>query len=110
MTSPSSAARRGGESRPECLRREIREELGLAIRVGDRLVAFDHAYSHFRITLHAFWCTLEGGEQAPRCLGCADWRWVRLDELDQHPLSAADRKIVRALRAAVAQGQGLAVA
>ena len=87
----------GDESLPECLRREIREELGIAIRVGGPLIAFDHAYTHFRITLHAFWCSLEREDETPQCLGCADWRWVRPDELDRFPLSAADRKVARAL-------------
>ena len=43
-----------GETLPECLVREIREELGIEIEVGARLTSVDHAYSHFSITLHAF--------------------------------------------------------
>lgn len=47
-----------GEDLPACLRREIREELGVEIEVGEPLGLYRHAYTHYRITLHAFACTL----------------------------------------------------
>ena len=37
-----------------------------------------------------------GGE--PQAIGCADWRWMRLDELDQFPFPVTDQQIIRALR------------
>ncbi len=85
-----------GESLAECLRREIREELGIEIEVLAPVVSVQHAYTHFRITLHAFHCRILGGE--PHAVGVADWRWVRLDELDRYAFSAADRKVIAALR------------
>jgi A/G-specific adenine glycosylase len=84
-----------GESLPQCLTREMEEELGVTVEVGDRLTVIEHAYTHFRITLHAFLCRLQDGE--PRCLDCADFRWVSLAELDALPMSVADRKIAQAL-------------
>jgi A/G-specific adenine glycosylase len=85
-----------GESLVECLRREIREELGLEIEVGDSLAVVKHAYSHFRMTLQAFDCRYLNG--VPRSLGCAEWRWVRIDELAGLPFAVADQKIIAALR------------
>lgn len=85
-----------GESLAECLRREIREELDLEIEVGERLRSVQHAYSHFRITLHAFHCRPTGGD--PHALGCAAWRWVRLGELPDFPFPVADQKIIAALQ------------
>lgn len=84
------------ESLEACLQREIREELGIEISVGERIAAVDHAYTHFRITLHAFHCTHKAGE--PEALGCADWRWVTLDELDDFAFPKADRTVIDALR------------
>ncbi len=81
---------------PACLRREIREELGIDIRVGEPVTTVKHAYSHFRITLHAFHAFPVRGE--PQALGCQDWRWLSLEELDAYPLSAADQKVLQALR------------
>jgi A/G-specific adenine glycosylase len=88
-----------GESLSECLEREIREELGLRICVGARLTTVEHAYSHFRITLHAFHCILAAGigDQHPEALGCADWRWAYLNQLAKFPFSVADQHIISAL-------------
>jgi A/G-specific adenine glycosylase len=90
--------REDGETLPECLAREMREELGVEVEVSDEdgpLVVVKHAYTHFRITLHAFRCQLVAGQ--PRCLDCAAFRWVRPAELDALPMSVADRKIAQAL-------------
>ncbi len=89
--------REGDETLAECLAREMREELGIEIEVGEPLTLVEHAYTHFLITLHAFHCWLIAGE--PRCLDCAAFRWVTLAELDALPMSVADRKIARVLQA-----------
>lgn len=47
-----------GEDLPACLRREIFEELGTEIEVGQPVGVYRHAFTHFRLTLHAFYCTL----------------------------------------------------
>ncbi len=88
---------------PACLRREIQEELGLEIRVGDPVTTVKHAFTHFRITLHAFHAFPLTG--TPQALGCEEWRWVSLEELDDYPFPVTDQKIIRALRRHVtAQG------
>jgi A/G-specific adenine glycosylase len=88
--------REAGESLPDCLRREIREELGVEIAVDEPLVTVRHSYTHFRITLHAFTCRLLSGR--PQALGVADWRWVRPDELDTFAFPRTDLQIIAALR------------
>jgi A/G-specific adenine glycosylase len=87
--------REDGETLPECLVREMREELGVTVAVDEQLTVVRHAYTHFRITLHAFHCRLVDGE--PRCLDCAAFRWVTLAELDGLPMSVADRRVALAL-------------
>jgi len=84
-----------GETLQECLRREIREELGVGIAVGGQITKIRHAYSHFRITLHAFLCTLTAGE--PQAIACADLAWVTLDELGRYAFPTTDQKIIAAL-------------
>ncbi|MGQ9682492.1 MAG: A/G-specific adenine glycosylase [Anaerolineae bacterium] len=85
-----------GEALENCARREIREELALDVEVGKHLVSVPHSYTHFSITLHAYLCRPVGGE--PCAIGCRAWRWVRPEELDGYAFSAADRKVIAALR------------
>lgn len=87
-----------GEALPDCLRRELNEELGVEVAVGAAIVSVRHAYTHFRITLHAFECRLVAGE--PKAIEVADWRWVTLAELAAFPFAVTDQKIIAALRAA----------
>ncbi|HNS38719.1 MAG TPA: A/G-specific adenine glycosylase [Promineifilum sp.] len=90
-----------GEIMSETLCREIREELTLAIEPGAPLIAIDHAYTHFRITLHAFHAAYIEGEV--QHLGVADHAWVTLDDLDRYAFAATDRKIIAALQSEMAQ-------
>jgi len=77
-----------------CLQREIREELGMAIDVGGSLGIYKHAYTHFRVTLHAFSCMVLNGAQ-PQLLHASDLRWAKLTELSNFPMGKIDRQIAR---------------
>jgi len=84
-----------GETLPSALCREIREELGVDIRVGAPIVTVQHAYTHFRITLHAFHATHLAGEI--QHLGVINHAWVRLADLPHYAFAVTDRKIISAL-------------
>jgi len=84
------------ESLEAALVREVREELAIRIRVERPLTVVDHAYSHFRVRIHAFECTWRSGE--PRCITCDEYKWVRPDDLGRYAFPAANNKIIRALR------------
>ncbi|MBM4045775.1 MAG: A/G-specific adenine glycosylase [Planctomycetes bacterium] len=88
--------RRPRESLAAALVREAREELGVQVEVLRPLVTVQHAYSHFRITLHVFHCRHVSGR--PRALGCAAWKWVTLPELGRYAFPAATHKVIAALR------------
>ncbi|MGD8229319.1 MAG: A/G-specific adenine glycosylase [Desulfobacteraceae bacterium] len=83
------------ESLQQGLRKRVREELGIGIKVREALTSVDHAYTHFRITLHAFQCERRNGK--PRAIGCDEYQWVRTDRLDDFPFSRADRKVIEGL-------------
>ena len=80
---------------PACLRREISEELGVEIKVGAQLGVYQHAYTHFKVTLYAFFCTLVQGE--PRPIQADEVKWVYPDELAQYPMGKIDRQISQSL-------------
>lgn len=87
--------RKEGESLKNCLKREIREELNIDIKVNDLLISVKHAYTHFRITLHVFDCQYIGG--TIRLRGCDDYRWITSAELDDFAFPGADRKVIQFL-------------
>jgi A/G-specific adenine glycosylase len=90
-----------GETPPQALRREIREELAMEIAVGRPLQPIKHAYTHFRITLRPFHARWLSGE--PQHIGVADHAWVALDDLERYPFAVTDQKIIRQLQAAERQ-------
>ena len=83
--------RRQGRARrapPEhALVREIHEELGCAIAVGDEVTTTTHAYDAITVTLTTFWCTLPD-DATPHPHEHAELRWVdatSLHDLDWAP-------------------------
>jgi len=85
-----------GESLEACVVREVKEEIGIDIKVLGKIAAVDHAFTHFRITLHAFDCEFLAGK--PRPIGCSDIKWITLDQVDQYPFPKANHQLFTALR------------
>lgn len=85
-----------GESLPQTLARELMEELEIQVAVGEEFTEVKHAFTHFRITLHAFHARHIAG--APQRIGVDDWRWVTLDELDAFAFAKTDREIIAELK------------
>ncbi len=88
-----------GESLEACLRREIREELGIDVRIAEPFGVYRHAYTHFRITLHAFLCDPDGAQPQP--LAAAELAWVAPADLSAYPMGKVDRRIARRLAEAL---------
>lgn len=85
-----------GETLATALTREIKEELGLEVEVGRKLGVFQHAYTHFKITLHAFHCTPHSHDV--RLADHTDWDWVAVQALNDYPMGKVDRLISRELQ------------
>ncbi|MDL1902750.1 A/G-specific adenine glycosylase [Anaerolineae bacterium CFX9] len=85
-----------GETLEACLQRELKEELAIEVEVGELFTVVRHAFTHFRITLHAFTCRHSGGE--PQAIGAQAFAWVMPDELERYSFGKADRRVIEALR------------
>jgi len=85
------------ETLEECLEREIKEELGIHIDIQEKVGVYQHAYTHYRITLHAFLCTLRTSDI--QLTFHSSWTWSPLSELEEYPMGKLDRLISRKMQA-----------
>jgi A/G-specific adenine glycosylase len=86
-----------------CLLREIKEELGVRVKIDQPYGVYRHAYTHFRITLHAFLCRLPDG-QIPQAIASEAVTWVFPSELSSFPMGKVDRQIANRLVEEVGDG------
>jgi 8-oxo-dGTP diphosphatase len=84
-----------GESDPQALARELSEEMGIEVTVGDRVIHVEHAYEGYDIDFCVYRCRLVAGPIQHRRVH--DHRWVRPDELDQYEFPPADEKSIAKL-------------
>ncbi len=92
----------GGKREPDetfeqCLVREIREELGLEISVGELFEEIVHAYPEKSVRLKFFTCKILSGKPQP--LDCAAVKWATKTELATFDFPAADARLLEKLRA-----------
>jgi 8-oxo-dGTP diphosphatase len=85
------------ESLKACLKREIREELGIEIDILEQLPSFEHSYSaDFSIELFPFRCKILSNE-----IHLAEHKqikWLSLEELEKLDWAKADVPIVNYLK------------
>jgi len=84
-----------GESKQDCLKREIKEELGLHIEIQKPLTSVEHHYPTFQITLYPYLCTITSGKL--KTLEHAQVRWEPLEALVSYDWAEADLPIVQEL-------------
>jgi 8-oxo-dGTP diphosphatase len=88
--------REPGESFEQCLTRELREELGIEVFIGELLVSLEHAYPEKTVQLNFYRCDWRRGE--PQLLGCADFKWIRTEHLHAYQFPPADEKLLARLQ------------
>jgi 8-oxo-dGTP diphosphatase len=82
-----------GEGDAEALAREIREELGCAVRVGPLLLRHVHRYPDLEVELLFHACSMAPGVE-PEPLGVAEIAWARLGTLAAYDFLEADKAIL----------------
>jgi 8-oxo-dGTP diphosphatase len=91
-----------GESPPDALIREISEELGVQIEVGDIYAIGHHVYPIKEVVLLVYEARIVAGE--PVCLGVAAFEWMQPAQVAELPLPPADLPVVERLRRDLAVG------
>ena len=87
---------RPGESPAQCLKREIQEELGIEIAVGEFFGESVYAYEDQTIRLLAYRVRAEGGEMSRN--DHAELAWVAIADLGRYRFCPADVPFTEKLR------------
>ena len=87
--------REAGEALDDCVKRELREELDIQVKVKAFFMHVRHTFTHFHLSMHVFHCQWNGDD--PKALDCADFRWVRFADCATLPFGKADRRVLAAL-------------
>ena len=87
--------REPGESFEECLIRELREELGIEVALGQAFEEITHDYPEKTVHLKFFLCRLAKGE--PRAIGCAAYEWATREGLAKRDFPSADERLLERL-------------
>ena len=83
-----------GESLADGLRRELQEELGTEVEVGEEVFTVTHHYPERSVELHFLACTFLN---APAPLLGQEMRWVPREELRSLEFPPADEELIRVL-------------
>ena len=79
------------ESNEECLKREVKEELGISIRVIEKFGKIQHHYSHFKINLIGYYCIHKHGIAQP--ISSDKIKWITYKEIDKYAFPQSTIKL-----------------
>jgi 8-oxo-dGTP diphosphatase len=88
--------REPGESFPDCLARELREELDIEARVLECIFTTTYAYPEKTVLLQFHRCAWLRNE--PRALGCQAFAWIGPAALGQYQFPPADARLLDLLQ------------
>jgi 8-oxo-dGTP diphosphatase len=84
-----------GESTQACLTREMQEEFGIDVRIGQFLGESVYHYQHGSIRLLAYLARWRGGDFSLK--DHTDYAWVQSDQLEEFDFAPADLPFVHKL-------------
>ena len=85
-----------GETLTECLKREIDEELGIDVDVGDEVKSIRASSRGGKeLLIHFYACKITAGK--PLALGCREFSWLAPNDLVRLPFASADKAMALSL-------------
>ena len=87
-----------GETHPQALIRECREELGITVRVGELFMELVHEYTDLTVRLSLYHAVIESG--TIQMLEHRDIRWLLPSEVDDYDFCPADEDILKKIKEA----------
>lgn len=81
-----------GESEPEALKRELREEMEYEIEVKQHLTTIEHSYRDFKITMSCYLCSAQTADFVRK--EHYDHRWLALREMHELNWCEADAPVL----------------
>lgn len=87
--------KRDDETFEQCAAREVQEELGIEIAVGEKFFEIQKEYDNRLIWLHFYLCSHLSGD--PRPVDCAAVRWVDVEELKKFKFPPANERVIEKL-------------
>lgn len=88
--------REPGETFEQCLKRELKEELGIEVEIRELVEMITHAYPERTVQLNFYRCILLAGE--PAALGCLAFCWITREGLSDYQFPAADERLIEKLK------------
>ena len=77
------------------IKRELKEEVGIVVKVEEKLLSFEHSYTNNKLLFTVHICQWISGE--PKPLASQKLLWVSPDKLSDFLFPAANRKIISKL-------------
>ena len=84
-----------GETFEQSLQREISEELGMDVEVGDAVKVVKTSRGDKKLLIHFYECKITAGK--PVALGCREFSWLAPKDLLSLPFAAADKAMAKQL-------------
>lgn len=85
-----------GESLCDALVRECQEELGIGVRVGEKIISVTHEYHD--IIAHITLFEAEIAEGIPTMREHVDMKWIKVEEIDGFDFCVADSAILEKVK------------
>ena len=84
------------ESIEKTIERELKEEIDIVVKIGVKLLSFEHVYTHKKLSFTVHICEWISGE--PKPLSSQKLLWVSPDKLFEFPFPAANTRIISELQ------------